>query len=137
MERGGFSSQVISGGMLDRGKGWVMTVYSYAGKRWIGCRNRVFFDVSLQGIRYPRYYKFENDMIFAFVETMQYDIIFEEFSASDIGLTHFCGKNSYKALRITQSNIVIRAILTICTPIFFRCYRFSDNEFNWDNGKKY
>ena len=53
----------------------------------------VFFDVSLRGIRYARYYKFESEMIFAFIETMQYDIMFEEFSASDIGLTHFCGKN--------------------------------------------
>ena len=64
MERGGFSSQVISGGMLDRGKGWVMTVYSHAGKRWIEGRNRV--------ITYARYDKFENDMIFAISETMQY-----------------------------------------------------------------
>ena len=49
MERGGFSFQVISGDMLDRGKGCVIMAYSHAGKRLIGGRNRVFFDVSPWG----------------------------------------------------------------------------------------
>lgn len=73
MERSGFSFQVISGGMLDRGKGCVFMAYSHAGKRLIGGRNRMFFDVSPLGMRYAQYHKFENDSVFACSKTIRYE----------------------------------------------------------------